>query len=158
DHVNNTNNPYWDEELTFSFEKVGKDFFQSTIELNVMDHYIGGITKSIGQCAMDTGTVYGANDRHFLCNKWFVLHQDVTAGNVMGFLKASVAVLDMRKDNIPDEEDDDDEMDEESLLASLIAGPGCKFEEVHLIAEILKAEGLPAMDSGPIDDKADPYV
>ena len=147
DWIKGTNNPIWDEELVFNFGKVGPDFWSTTITITVADHWYGIPNTPIGSFQIDCGTVYRDNDKHLLSNKWLVIHREVTTGDVMGFLKASIGVINARTDAIPDDEPEDPDGDsDESIISNLIVAPGARFEEMHLGVHLLRAEQLPVMD------------
>lgn len=158
DFVKQSNNPSWDDELVFNFTKVQKDFWNTSITVSVFDHQTIGSNKRIGAAQLDCATVYRENNEHFMAHRWFALHKNLTEGNVMGFLKASIAVLNVREDAVPEDADDPNEGNEDAIVNNLVAGPGAMFEQVYLELDIIRAEGLPPMDSALFGGKADPYV
>jgi hypothetical protein len=158
EYIKDSNNPTWDEELVFTCAKVGKDFWNRPITITAYDHRMVGSNKKIGGAQLDCAAVYRENAEHFMAHKWFALLKNVTEGTVMGFVKCSVAVLNTREDPVPEDVPDPNEGNEEAITSNLVAGPGAMFENVYLEFDVVRAEGLPVMDSALFGGKADPYV
>lgn len=145
DVAKKSNDPIWDEEVVFAFNKVKDTFWSECITITVVNARVGLPNETIGSVQLDCATVYRDSPQHFMQNKWMVLHRSATEGNVMGFIKVSVAVLNLRTDAFPDVEDEP--TDESEEMINLMAGPGSVFEEILLHCDIIRAEGLAQLNS-----------
>jgi hypothetical protein len=156
----NTLDPVFDEEVVLQFSGVKASFWSEVIVVTVSHDRLLIPNQTIGSVQIDCGTIYRSSPQHRLSRKWFVLFRSVTEGNVMGYVKLSMAVLNLRTDGALADDDDveaeDDDRDEE-MIANLVSVPGAAYEEVVLHFNIIRAEGIPKMDDGPMG-KADPYV
>ena len=151
-----TNNPIFEEDLSFQFDKVKADFWTQNLLITVLDHHTLIPDSVIGEVQLELGNVYSAGVSHTIRNAWLALHRSVTDGQVMGFLKISVTLLNARTD-APVEMDfeEDDAEDEDAIVNNLVSGPGTRFEEICLHSDIIRAEGVPDMD---VTGGCDAYV
>eukprot|EP00760_Papus_ankaliazontas_P002929 PhM_4_TR11334/c0_g1_i1/m.103946 len=156
-----TNNPIWEDEVFLCYENVDAGFWNETFSTTVLDHRVARSNMVIGLAMMDLGSIYTSNREHTLRKKWFPLVKSATNGLVMGYVKLTICVLNTKTDQMPEfEDDEDDEEEEDDIVSNLIDLPGARFDEIALIAKIIEAEGLPAMDSMRVlgnGDLCDPY-
>eukprot|EP00759_Apiculatamorpha_spiralis_P056071 PhF_6_TR7955/c0_g1_i2/m.12019 len=148
DYAKKTNNPIWEEELFFLLEKVSAGFWGESFQLTVKDHRIGMPNETIGIAALDLGALYQITPQHVLRRKWVPIVRSTTNGLVMGYVKMTVTILNTKTDPVPEiaEDEGNDVAEDDDIVNNLLDLPGTRFDEITLLARIVEAEELPAMD------------
>ena len=155
-----TLNPFWDKNFNFEREGVDLSSGENTLKITVYDTDTWFTNDVIGEYVIDLAHVYNEEPNHELYRKWIVLSKD-DEGDTLGFLKASVLVLNISQGDTQPPRDEEDPFADpatdnaDDLEGAMLKPPNLRKDGYLIHCEIWEAQDLPIMD---IWGTIDPFV